>query len=237
MQYKTGWADDAVIQYKSMFDYQNHKPETTYTLPIKCSISSAIVYGGNLYCAMFNVTNNTMTNIVVKYNFKLQPIVSQMKISAGLLPRRTYSYIHYIWQRHQIDFAADETGLYVIYANASSKGNIIVSKVNPIDLTTEQTWMTTYQKNKAGHAFMVCGILYATNAVHGAQLNITYAFDTASSSGKDASLPIDTTINDPNTYILDYNPLDQSLYAWGFSSGSKHYRQVRYKVMLHIKQK
>ncbi|WAR02595.1 MYOC-like protein [Mya arenaria] len=108
----------------------------------------------------------------------------------------------------------DETGLWVIYATNSSNGCIVISKLNE-DVSFEDTW----QKKHVGNAFIICVILYATNAYDEVPTFIKYTFDTRTTRGKvlePGVLPFRNSVSGDyaKVYALDYSPSDKPLYSW-----------------------
>lgn len=219
------WSFDELEQYKSMLYFKKAVLEAKYKLPFNCSTGSAVMYDMHLYCVEYD------TNILVKYQIS-SVLVKSVLANALVQPQALYDYM--TGSHQQIDFAADETGLYLIYVTSSSKGNIVVSKIDPRDLSVLTTWITTYKKNKAGHAFLICGILYTTNGASGKSIDINYAYGTNKGLGKAVSVPMNTAVINDIVYFMDYNAVDNALYVWGHADLRTYHsnRLMMYPVVL-----
>uniref|UniRef100_A0A8C5EZ82 Olfactomedin-like domain-containing protein n=1 Tax=Gopherus evgoodei TaxID=1825980 RepID=A0A8C5EZ82_9SAUR len=124
-----------------------------------------------------------------------------------------FSYAGTSWQG--LDLAADESGLWVLYATEHSEGDIVIGRLGPGSLALEKTWQTSQYKPAATNAFMVCGVLYATRAVSTSHEEIFYAYDTRTGRESHLSLPLDKVTDVVRS--LSYNPTDHKLYM--FSDG------------------
>ncbi|XP_051942341.1 olfactomedin-4 [Hippocampus zosterae] len=120
----------------------------------------------------------------------------------------SYSYSSY----QNLDFAADEKGLWVLYASDENKGKIVIAKIDEKGFGIENVWNTAAYKQMTGNAFMACGVMYATRAVDLNTEEIYYAFDTK--SGEEKHLNIRFPKFQEKYSSLDYNPTDQLLYMY-----------------------
>ncbi|PIO23900.1 hypothetical protein AB205_0171330, partial [Aquarana catesbeiana] len=134
--------------------------------------------------------------------------------SKAALPGATYtnrfSYSHTAWQ--DIDFSADEEGLWVIYSTEENVGNIVISKLNATTLAVLQTWHTSQYKPGTSNAFMVCGVLYATRAISTNKEEIFYMYDTKTNEEGKLSVPF--IKRKEKIQSLSYNPNDHRLYMY-----------------------
>ncbi len=163
--------------------------------------------------------NQANTRNMVKYDLDSQSVVDTVELTnAGY--RNTY---HYQWGGYSdIDFAVDENGLWVLYATSSNSGQLVVSKLSE-DLDIEDTWNTASEvKTSMGNAFVVCGVVYAIDSYSGSSTTINYAYDTSDSSDQSLSY----SFENPGGYnsMVDYNYLEQQLWAWDNSE------QITYEI-------
>ncbi|KAK7117418.1 hypothetical protein R3I94_022857 [Phoxinus phoxinus] len=112
-----------------------------------------------------------------------------------------------------IDLEADQDAVWVIYATEENYGNIVVSRLNPLELNITHTWKTHLFKRSVTSTFMVCGVLYATRYVSTYQEEVFYAFDTTTGQEINTlSLPFEKV--SAGIANLNYNPVDRRLYMY-----------------------
>ncbi|TRY84594.1 hypothetical protein DNTS_001330 [Danionella cerebrum] len=156
---------------------------------------------------------------MAKYN------MTTSTVQTKVIPTASTQFSYHYSSNQNLDFAADESGLWVTYATDDSKGKLVVGKINEESFEVEEVWQTSVFKPSVGNAFMVCGVLYATRSVDSKTEEIFYMFDTKSAKESYVSIPFEK-FQDSYVY-LDYNPTDQKLYM--FSNG--YY--VNYHIYFH----
>ncbi|XP_063353087.1 olfactomedin-4 [Pelmatolapia mariae] len=162
--------------------------------------SNFIVHGNSLYyqrssplsMAKLNLTSST-------YDYRVISAASS---------KFSYSYS----ASQFLDFAADENGMWVMYASEASKGKIVITKIEEKSFGVEDQWNTGVFKEMVGNSFMACGVMYATRSVDVTTEEIYYAFDTKTKEEKHLSIQFQK-FQDKYTN-LDYNPTDQKLYMY-----------------------
>ncbi|CAJ0966611.1 unnamed protein product [Ranitomeya imitator] len=140
-----------------------------------------IMFNNSLYYNCYN------TRDICKYN--INTTVNERRTLPDATFNNRFSYASSVWQ--DIDLASDEDGLWVIYSTEQNAGNIVISKLNPLNLTVEKTWMTSQYKLGATNAFMVCGVLYATRTLSTRKEEVFYMYDTKTSQEGQISIILD----------------------------------------------
>uniref|UniRef100_UPI0037E70857 olfactomedin-4-like n=1 Tax=Semicossyphus pulcher TaxID=241346 RepID=UPI0037E70857 len=159
-----------------------------------------IVHGNAIYYQInspFSMSKLNLTSSLKEY--RVIPAASQ---------KFSYSYS----ANQNLDFAADETGLWVMYASEQSKGKIILAKIDEKSFGVADEMNTGVFKPQAGNAFMACGVMYATRSVDVSTEEIFYAFDTKTKQQKHLNIPFKKFQEKYSN--LDYNPTDQKLYMY-----------------------
>ncbi|XP_053375608.1 olfactomedin-like protein 2B isoform X3 [Mercenaria mercenaria] len=199
-----------VIEYNSLKGLKFEQVDKTYELPFSCVGTGHVVYKQVLYC------QKMFTNKIVKYSLAESRWLGERQLdNVGV--HDTFPYQS--GKHTDLDFAVDEKGLWLIYATNSSRGHIVVSKVNEEDLSFDNTWVTEVKKKTVGNAFIICGVLYAVDAFDKAPTYVKYVFDTNTANGRGlepGDLPFVNSVSSDyaRVYGLDYSPSDQALYSW-----------------------
>uniref|UniRef100_G1NQ14 Olfactomedin-like domain-containing protein n=1 Tax=Meleagris gallopavo TaxID=9103 RepID=G1NQ14_MELGA len=143
------------------------------------------------------------------YDINTNNVVLRKALPSAAVSNR-FSYAGVSWQ--DIDFAVDESGLWVIYSTENSMGNIVISKLNETTLDVLNTWQTRQYKPSVSNAFMLCGILYATRTLSTRKEEIFYMYDTSTGEEGRVSVIMDKKLD--TIQSLSYNPTDQRLYVY-----------------------
>ncbi|XP_042356111.1 olfactomedin-4-like [Plectropomus leopardus] len=219
-----GWGKDSkpVRGYESMYLYSAYSSSVVYDFYLysdyeKLILRSAfkrhhipkgweghgnnyIVHGNTIYYQHNTPMGMIKLNLTSsKYDYRVIPAASQ---------RFSYSYS----ENQNLDFAADESGLWVMYASEGSKGKIVLAKIDEKSFGIEDEWNTGVFKQLAGNAFMACGVMYATRSVDMNTEEIYYAYDTKTKQEKHLNIQF-PKFQEKYTN-LDYNPSDQKLYMY-----------------------
>ncbi|KAL1774198.1 olfactory receptor 52D1 [Sigmodon hispidus] len=164
---------------------------------------------GNTVYKNFMYFNYYGTRDIAKVDLSSNTLVLRRSLPGATYNNR-FSYASVPWTT--LDFAADEEGLWVLYATEESKGNLVISRLNDSTLEVEQTWYTSQYKPALSGAFMACGVLYALRSLSTRQEEIFYAYDTATSQEHHLSIMLDKMLE--TLHGINYCPWDHKLYVY-----------------------
>ncbi len=211
-----------VREYPSEAALRDNNYTAVHKMPVKCTGTGHLVYKGSVYC------NKQHSNRVVKYTLKNKAHSSTRLRDAAF----NHSFPYTSGSNTAFDFAADEKGLWVIYASHEHKGNLVTAQLDPDNLQVLHRFVTTFPKTKASNTFMICGRLFVTeNNEHGAN-TIQYIYDT----NADKSIPTDDErihfagARPQYLNMLDYNSKEQKLYGWRMMGNNWDGQMVTYDV-------
>jgi len=120
----------------------------------------------------------------------------------------------YSTEYNYFDLSVDENGLWAIYAAEHERNFLLVSKLDPVELSIEKTWNITVRHRQYGNGFVACGLLYLIRDVTSQTTVIDYAFDLYTKQLFDVNLGF----NNPyrmNTMIT-FNHAERQIYSWDY---------------------
>ncbi|XP_068103962.1 olfactomedin-4-like [Hyperolius riggenbachi] len=180
-----------------------------------------------------------MYNKVLYYNCYDSKKLCKYSINTGVVDQvvlqnaaynNRFSYAATSWQ--DIDLAADEDGLWVIYASEEMGGKILISKLDASSMEVKQTWTTSVYKPGVTNAFMACGILYATRIYNTKTEEIFYMYDT--NTGREGPLSVHLEKMSGTMHSLSYNPNDRKLYMYNDGFLVTYYLTFRTKKNIYF---
>ncbi|RXN21919.1 olfactomedin-4-like protein [Labeo rohita] len=170
---------------------------------------NVVMYDNSLYYNCYN------TYSVCQFNMTTRGISTvALPSDTGYNNKFPFAHLGTTYSYTDMDFATDESGVYVIYATTSNFGNVVISKIqtsNPP--VVGQTWKTSLYKTTSTNTFMVCGVLYATRYLDKEREEIFYSYDTITNKER-FDLKIIIKKMQTNIEYLNYDPRDHLLYVY-----------------------
>uniref|UniRef100_A0A8C3XKD3 Olfactomedin like 3 n=1 Tax=Chelydra serpentina TaxID=8475 RepID=A0A8C3XKD3_CHESE len=164
-----------------------------------------LVYGGHLY-----YIRQQGTFQVIKFS-----LANKTVVDSSVFPAEEQVPVFGLSAFNYIDIAADEEGLWAIYATRENEKNICLAKLDPVSLDIEQMWDTPCPRENAESAFVICGALYVVyNTRLPSRSRVQCVFDVSGAmTPEDAAL-----VYFPKRYgshsSMKYNPKERQIYAW-----------------------
>ncbi|KAG8450846.1 hypothetical protein GDO86_003203 [Hymenochirus boettgeri] len=203
-----GAGNDTVFVFPRMKEFtlsSSTRKAAKIKLPFPWIGTGHIIYGGNLY---YIRKDNEFQ--VIKFSLANKTI-----IDSSVLPIEQQVPVYGLSKYNYIDIAADEEGLWVIYATEENEKNICLAKLDPNNLGIEQMWDTPCPIENAESAFVVCGSLYVVyNTKLPSRSRIQCVFDVSGTISSE-NVPV---VYFPKRYgshsSMKYNPKEKQIYAW-----------------------
>ncbi|NXV70210.1 olfactomedin-like protein 1 [Molothrus ater] len=189
-------------------------------LPMPWEGTGHVIYQGFLFYHRHGSLNE-----IVKFHLQRRNVADQMLLpGAGRIPAYQLS------PQTKIDLALDEQGLWALHAEPETKGNIVLTKINPVAMAVEHSWDTPCSSRDAEAAFMACNTLHVVyNSPSGGSSRIQCVYDVLGALNAHTNPGLHFPKRQGGHSSVHYNPKERQLFAWGDGS------QIIYK--LHTEQK
>ncbi|XP_067292659.1 olfactomedin-4 [Pseudorasbora parva] len=195
--------------YEDFMASRNYKDEPiapSYSHANAVQGSGTILYDNTVFYQCYSTAEICSFNITTKET-------KRIKLDGAGIDSK-FSFCYYScrdWT--DIDLEGDKDAVWAIYATEENHGNIVLSRLDPLELNITHTWKTHLFKRSVTSTFMVCGVLYATRFVNTYQEEVFYAFDTTTGQEINTlSLPLEKV--SAGIANLNYNPVDRRLYMY-----------------------
>ncbi|XP_036390201.1 olfactomedin-like protein 3B [Megalops cyprinoides] len=147
---------------------------------------------------------------LIKYDLQNSSVAD-----SAVFPAEAQVPVYTLSPETYIDLAADEEGLWALYATKDNERNICLAKMDPDTLDMEDMWDTPCPRENAEAAFIICGTVYVVyNTKLPSRSRVQCIFDINDMvTSEEAPL-----LYFPRRYSthssLKYNPLEKLIYAW-----------------------
>ncbi|MFT7812887.1 olfactomedin-like protein 3A [Arapaima gigas] len=234
------WTKDATLQSGKIYVFDNAAEDILYEfdslrhfsssfglthgmpvkLPSPWSGTGFAVYNGHVY-----YVQDGKDLQVVKYDLRNGTIAD-----SAFFPVENPVPVYGLTPKTYIDLAADETGLWVLYANRRSDRNICLAKIDPDTLDIEQMWDTPCPRANAEAAFVVCGTVYVVyNTKLPSRSRVQCVYDVSDMVSSDMAPLLYFPRRYSSHSSLKYHPLERQIYAWDDGY------QILYKLIMKRK--
>ncbi|KAJ4939370.1 hypothetical protein JOQ06_028819 [Pogonophryne albipinna] len=219
-----GWGKDSkpVPDRESMYWYSGYSSASIVDIRLYTNYKNLLLRNHfqhhNLHSSWYGTGNNFIFRDNTLYYQINNPFgLAKLNFTTGkyeskVIPRASSRFSYTNSPNQNFDFAADESGLWVTYANEESAGRMVIAKINELSFGVEEEWQTSVYKPGVSNAFMVCGVLYAVKTVDIKTEEIFYKYDTKTKQESYVSVPFERFQDKYSN--LDFNPTDQKLYMY-----------------------
>ncbi|NWX93488.1 OLFL1 protein, partial [Nothoprocta pentlandii] len=205
----SGSVNNVILEFANILSFMesNHTQRARrVTLPLPWKGTGHAIYQGFLFYHRYGSLNE-----IIKYNIQKRNVTDQMLLpGAGRIPAYQLS------PATKIDLAIDEQGLWAIHAEPDTGGNIVITKINYMTMSVENTWDTSCSSKNAEAAFMVCNILYVVyNVPSGGTSRIQCLYDVVGAVNTYEIPVLHFPKRQGSHSTIHYNPREKQLFAWG----------------------
>ncbi|XP_078276434.1 olfactomedin-like protein 3 [Rhinoraja longicauda] len=218
-----GVSNDTIYEFarlKDFTDFTGLMKGKKIKLPHLWAGTGHIVYRGFLY-----YIRSAPQFQVIKFDLKNQTVAD-----SGMFPAEQQIPVYGLSPYNYIDLAADEDGLWAIYATRENEMNICLARLDHRTLSIEQMWDTPCPIENAENAFVVCGTLYVVyNSKFRSHSRVQCVYDVTDMLNTDQAPLLYFPRRFGSVASLKYNPKDKQLYSWDDGY------QIIYRLTLKLK--
>ncbi|XP_063626917.1 uncharacterized protein LOC134798420 isoform X1 [Cydia splendana] len=191
-------------EYWSKARFKNDQVDQPHKLQRPFFGNGHIVYSGSFF---YQANDSGKPGDIMRYD------LTQSRIKFVQLPHRGGRL--YTSQHNQVDFSADDNGLWAIYSLEGSN-NTAVAKLSfdpsKDDLNIDYIWNISLNHKQVGEMFIVCGVLYALDSATERESKVSVAIDLYQNKQLEVSLPFTNPFR--KTTQLGYDHTHKELYSW-----------------------
>ena len=192
-----------LTEYKSLEELERDNFLTIYDLNEPYFGTGHVIYDGSLFY------HRSTQSELIKYDLKQRRVIAR-----AYIPEASYQDNNFLYSTEysHFDLAADENGLWVIFAMDSQPTVTFVSKLNPLNLSIEKTWDVPAMHREYGNGFIACGVLYLVRDTRSKNTVIDFAYDLY--AGEKLSVRLMLTNPFQMNNMISYNANEQKIYGW-----------------------
>ncbi|KAJ7999543.1 hypothetical protein DPEC_G00195520 [Dallia pectoralis] len=203
-----GTDEDTIYEFGSIRDFttsQGTAGAKTTKLPSPWRGSGHTIYNHHAYY----LKQGTELRLI-KYDLRNGSVVD-----SSVFPVRDHVPVYSLNPETVVDLAADEEGLWAIYASKETERQISLAKMDANTLDIEQMWDTPCPRENAEAAFVICGTVYVVyNTVILSRSRVQCVFDVSDMVTTDEAPLVYFPKRYSSHSSLKYSPLEQLIYAW-----------------------
>lgn len=205
-----GTSGDDIYQFDSVRDFSSSPGVSSsrhIKLPSEFSGPGSAVFDGYLFYIQEGDESDVQ---VVRFNLKSGSVTD-----IAMFPVENHAPVYTLNPETAADLAADDEGLWLLYAASDSEPNIHLAKMDADTLDIEQMWDTRCPRENAEAAFVICGTVYVVyNTRLPSRSRVQCLFDVNDMIVSEEA-PL---LYFPRRYgahaSLKYNPEEKQLYGW-----------------------
>ncbi|CAH1785336.1 unnamed protein product [Owenia fusiformis] len=206
-----GTRSDRLLQFSNLENLNNNITESIFTMPFECMGTGSLVANGRIYCHIYG------TKYMMQCSLNTGSCVERALPDIGIGPDEEYSLNGL---NNFIDFQHTEQGIWVLYASIFNSFNVIIERIDPVNLTVIERYESAIPKRLIGNAFIVCSDVYGIERADGTSSYVSYKYDRIANTTTSLSrnqLPFNHTLGcGSSAWItqLSYNWVAERLLVW-----------------------